>query len=122
MNRAVELLAAKALGGRGRTSAAAIKDLGEHPQQGGPIQVMAGRYGPYVKWDKLNATLPKDIEPETLTLEMAVALIAEKAAKGGKGSKTTKAKAKGAAKPKAASKAKAKPKTPPKPKPAPKTR
>jgi len=87
MNRAVELLAAKAAGGgRGRGAAAApLKELGEHPESGGPVNVMKGRYGPYVKWEKINATLPKDVEPEAVTMEQAVALIAEKMAKGGKG-------------------------------------
>ena len=42
-----------------------------------------GRYGPYVKWEKVNATLPKDIEPANVTLEQALALIAEKAGKKG---------------------------------------
>jgi DNA topoisomerase-1 len=86
MNRAVELLAAKAAGRGGRGSAAApLKELGEHPEGGGPVHVMAGRYGPYVKWEKINATLPKDVDPEAVTMEQAVALIAEKQAKGGKG-------------------------------------
>ncbi|MBF9058247.1 type I DNA topoisomerase [Rhodobacterales bacterium HKCCSP123] len=87
MNHAVELLAAKAAGrgGRGASAAAPLKELGEHPEHGGPVNVMAGRYGPYVKWDKVNATLPKDVEPEALSMEQAVALIAEKQAKGGKG-------------------------------------
>ncbi|NKX43677.1 type I DNA topoisomerase [Roseicyclus persicicus] len=101
MNRAVELLAAKAAGGRGRGAAAApLKELGEHPD-GGPVQVMPGRYGPYVKWDKVNATLPKDVAPEAVTLEQALELIAEKAAKGGKGKAkkpAAKAKAKAPAK------------------------
>ena len=48
------------------------------------IAVMEGRYGPYVKWEKINATLPKDVEPDAVTMDMAVALIAEKAAKSGK--------------------------------------
>ena len=46
---------------------------------------MDGRYGPYVKWNKINATLPKDVDPGDVTLEMALALVAEKAAKKGKG-------------------------------------
>ncbi len=90
MNRAVELLAEKrANPGRGGRGAAAkpIKELGEHPESGGPVNVMEGRYGPYVKWDKVNATLPKDTEPADVTMEMAVNLIAEKAAKKGKGKK-----------------------------------
>ena len=109
MNRAVELLAQKAARGPGRGAAAApLKELGEHPD-GGPVQVMAGRYGPYVKWGKVNATLPKDADPETVDLPAALALIAAKQAKGGKGSKAGKAKA--PAKAKAASKTKTASKT-----------
>jgi DNA topoisomerase-1 len=52
---------------------------------------MDGRYGPYVKWDKVNATLPKGTEPADVTMEIAVQLIAEKAAKGGKKRTTRKA-------------------------------
>jgi DNA topoisomerase-1 len=86
MNRAVELITEKRLNpGRGRgATAKALKELGEHPESGGAVNVMEGRYGPYVKWEKVNATLPKDIKPEELTMEQAVALIAEKATKGGK--------------------------------------
>lgn len=78
MNRAVELLAAKQT--RGRTAAAPLRELGDHPE-GGPIQVMDGRYGPYVKWAKVNATLPRDTTPEDLTLEQALELIAAKVAR-----------------------------------------
>ena len=46
------------------------------------MQVLSGRYGPYVKHGKVNATLPKDIEPEQTTLEQAVELIAARSAKG----------------------------------------
>ena len=89
MNRAVELLAEKrANPGRGRSAAAKpLKELGEHPEEGGPVNVLDGRYGPYVKWAKVNATLPKDVEPASVTMEMAVELIREKAAKKGKGRK-----------------------------------
>jgi DNA topoisomerase-1 len=100
MNRAVEVLAQKAARGPGRSTAPAgpLKLLGEHPD-GGEVQVMPGRYGPYVKWGKVNATLPKDMDPEAVTLDEALALVAEKAGKGGKAAK--KAPAKKAAKPKA---------------------
>ena len=86
MNRAMEELAKKAArgGGRTRTAAAPLKELGEHPTEGGPVNVMDGRYGAYVKFGKINATLPKDVEAADVTMDIAVALIAEKASKGGK--------------------------------------
>jgi DNA topoisomerase-1 len=85
MNRAVELIAEKAASRGGRGAAAApLRELGEHPGEGGAVNVMNGRYGPYIKWGKVNATLPKDLEPEAVTMERAVELIAEKQAKGGK--------------------------------------
>ncbi len=82
MNRAVEVLAAKPKRGKG-APAEPLATLGEHPD-GGPISVMKGRYGPYVKWAKVNATLPDTVEPDQVTLDFALELIAEKAAKGGK--------------------------------------
>ena len=83
MNRAVQLLAEKVAsrGGRGR-AAKVLKSLGDHPD-GGAVDIVEGKYGPYVKWEKVNATLPKDQDPETLTMDQAVALIAEKAGKKG---------------------------------------
>ena len=84
MNRAVEVLAQKLARGPGRGAAAEpIKSLGAHPE-GGEVQVMPGRYGPYVKWGKVNATLPKELEPEAVTLEQALPLIEAKASKGGR--------------------------------------
>ncbi|MFV1536199.1 type I DNA topoisomerase [Phaeobacter sp. JH204B] len=85
MNRAVEMLAEKrANPGRGRRAAAkALKELGEHPESGGAISIMDGRYGPYIKWEKVNATLPKDVEPKDVMVEMALQLISEKAGKSG---------------------------------------
>ena len=83
MNRAVEVLAAKPT--RGKPAAAKpLHELGEHPEAGGPVAVMNGRYGPYVKWEKVNATIPKDVEPAQVTMDMAVELIAERQAKAGK--------------------------------------
>ena len=85
MNRAVEELAKKATAGSGRgTASKAIKELGEHPEGGGSINVMDGKYGPYVKYAKINATIPKGKDPEEITLEEAVNLINEKSAKGKK--------------------------------------
>ena len=83
MNRAVEELAKKASRGSARTAATPLKELGEHPTDSGPVNVMDGRYGAYVKFGKINATLPKDVKPEDVTMDMAVQLIAEKAAKSG---------------------------------------
>ena len=60
---------------------APIADLGAHPSAEGRIEVYAGRYGPYVQHGKVRATLPKSIAPEELTLEEALGLLAEKAAK-----------------------------------------
>ena len=80
LNRAVALLAEKRAGRAGRTSAAApLKELGAHPETGEAVQVMAGRYGPYVKSGKINATLPKGTAPEDMTMEAALPLLAAKA-------------------------------------------
>jgi DNA topoisomerase-1 len=84
MNHAVQLLAEK-VASRGNRGGAAktLKSLGDHPDEGGPIDIMEGKYGPYVKWEKVNATLPKDSDPEALTIQQAVDLITEKQAKKG---------------------------------------
>lgn len=83
MNRAVEVLALKKAGRGGREAAKPLKELGDHPD-GGAMAVMSGRYGPYIKWEKVNATLPKDVDPETVTVEQAIELVNDKAAKSGK--------------------------------------
>lgn len=85
LNRAVTVLAekqSKFANGRGRATPAALKELGDHPD-GGAITVRDGRYGPYVNWGKVNATLPKGKDPQAVTVEEALALIAEKADKSG---------------------------------------
>ncbi len=89
LNHAVTLIADKQKSGKGRggTSAAPLKELGEHPELGGPVEIRDGRYGPYIKHGKINATIPKSSSPEAITMEEAVALIAAKAEKSGK--KTT---------------------------------
>ena len=77
MNRAVDLIAQKALrGGRGAAQKP-LRELGTHPD-GGAVNLMDGRYGPYVKWEKINATLPKDTDKDTLTLEAALELVEAK--------------------------------------------
>jgi DNA topoisomerase-1 len=85
LNRAVVLLAEKKAGAKSRFQRAAptvLKELGEHPSEGGKVQVLSGRYGPYVKHGDVNATLPRNKEPAALTIDEAVLLIAERAAKG----------------------------------------
>jgi len=96
MNRAVEELAQKAASrGNGRfSSPKPLKELGEHPENGGAVNVINGRYGPYVKWERVNATLPKDVDPADVTLEMAVQLIATKASRKGARGKSSRGKGK----------------------------
>ncbi|MEK1862488.1 MAG: topoisomerase C-terminal repeat-containing protein, partial [Rhizobium leguminosarum] len=113
LNRAVTVIAEKAkqAPGRGaRGTPAALKTLGDHPD-GGAITVRDGKYGPYVNWGKVNATLPKGKDPQAITVEEALALIAEKAGKApvGKAAKA-KAKPKAAAADAKATKTAAKPK------------
>jgi DNA topoisomerase-1 len=124
INRAVVLLAEKrAGGGKGRFQRAAptvLKDLGEHPSEGGKVQVLSGRYGAYVKHGDVNATLPRGKEPAELTMDEAVLLIAERAAKGpskkkGRKGKPVKAKAEGDDTPAKTARAKPKAKTADKP-------
>lgn len=88
INRAVTVLEEKQKKSFGPE---ALRNLGEHPD-GGAIEVMKGRYGPYVKHQKTNATLPKDMKPEDVTVDIALELLAEKAKKGGKKKAPTKKK------------------------------
>lgn len=88
INRAVAVLKEKQKKSFGPE---ALRNLGEHPD-GGAIEVMKGRYGPYVKHQKTNATLPKDMKPEDVTVDIALELLAEKAKKGGKKKTPTKKK------------------------------
>ena len=89
-NRAITLLAEKAARGpRGRRGAPTGKLLGEHPELGGPVTQHDGRYGPYVKHGKINATIPSTSDPANISLEEAVELIKARAEKTG--AKQTKA-------------------------------
>jgi DNA topoisomerase-1 len=98
MNRAVELIAQRTRG-PGRAAATPLRELGEHPD-GGAVAVLEGRYGPYVRWEKVNATLPKGTAPEALTLDQALELIAAKKPAGRKRAAAKKSTATGRATPK----------------------
>jgi DNA topoisomerase I len=78
LNRAVTLIAEKLANPKGkrRFGSDPGRSLGEHPGKGGPVVVKSGRYGPYVSHAGVNATLPKDKAPETITLEEALPLLA----------------------------------------------
>ena len=92
VNRAVTVIAERKAKGPARASGGSvINDLGEHPDDGKPVRVMDGRFGPYVKYDKVNATIPKDEDPAQLTLERGLELIAARIAKGPVKKKTRKA-------------------------------
>jgi len=99
LNRAVTLIEEKKAKGpsKGRFGADPGRPLGEHPDKGGPVVVKNGRYGPYVSHDGVNATLPSDMTPETVTLEQALPLLDARAARG-TGKKPRRGSAKGAKK------------------------
>ena len=104
LNRAVDVLAEKRAGGgrgaRGGATAAALAELGNHPVSGKPVRVLAGRYGPYVKCEAVNANIPKGADPAALTLDEAVALLAAReGAPSKKGARKAPSKAAAAKKP-----------------------
>ncbi len=95
LNRAVTLIEEKRANpraGRGQT-AKPLRELGAHPETGDPVNVMDGRYGPYVKHQKTNATITKGLDPEKITLEEALVLIVEREKKKPTKKKATKKKA-----------------------------
>ena len=112
---------------RARGGAAALRVLGPHPRDRKPVELHAGRYGPYVKHGDVNATLPDRDKVESLTLTEAIALLDEKAARQGGATATRKPRkppAKTLAEPRVDYAAVVKPRTPKaaKPAPAPRTR
>lgn len=83
LDRAIELL------GQAKDHNTVLRVLGDHPDDKASVEICAGRYGPYARHGQINATLPKDISPDEITLAEALELIAAKAAKGGGAKKTT---------------------------------
>ncbi|MGV3573660.1 MAG: type I DNA topoisomerase [Devosia sp.] len=102
LNRAVDLLAQKAAGGFKRGGGATVAAIQTFEHDNGPITVRAGRYGPYVNQGKVNATIPKDVKPEDVTVDQAIQWIAARAE--ATGTKVKKAPAKKAAAKKPAAK------------------
>jgi DNA topoisomerase-1 len=88
LDRALELLKEEK---KGRGGSQMIKEIGKHPKDEKVIAVYSGKYGPYVKWGSVNATIPKDSDPNTISMDQAVALLAAKAPK--KSPKSSKRKA-----------------------------
>jgi DNA topoisomerase-1 len=80
VNRAVTLIAEKP---QRRGGPQALRVIGEHPEDKRPVGVYEGKYGHYVKHGKVNATLPRDMTVDEVTMEQAVALLNERAAKMG---------------------------------------
>jgi DNA topoisomerase-1 len=111
INRAVTLIAEKKANPRGRRGPEPLKELGANPASGAVIKLMSGRYGPYVTDGSTNATIPNGTDPQSVTLDQALTLIADREAKGG-GKKKKKPKAAPKEKPAPKSKARAKPKKP----------
>jgi len=104
VEEAVEVLKQPKFQRQARQAAAPIQEFGELPDAAGPVKVMSGRFGPYVTDGETNATLPKDLDPATLTKEQAIELLAKKRAAGPSTRKKVTRK-------KTATKAKAKPKS-----------
>jgi DNA topoisomerase-1 len=103
LNHAVTILAEKKAKGGGRRGPEALKELG-NDAAGNAIKVLKGRYGPYVSDGDVNATIAEGVDPMEVTLEQALALIAERAAKGGGKKKKKAAPKKAAAKAEASTK------------------
>ncbi|MCP5364261.1 MAG: type I DNA topoisomerase [Hyphomicrobiales bacterium] len=102
LNRAVDLMS------RARAPKTKSRTLGDHPADGAPVVLRSGRYGPYVQHKETRATVPASTDVESLQLDAAVALLADKAGKTAKTKSSKKA---------STAKAKRKPKQPAKPSP-----
>ena len=84
LDRALELIATK------ESRNKPLRTLGEHPESGEQVNIFDGRYGPYVKHKRTNASIPKNTVPETVTMDQALELLAKKEARKGKGGRKKK--------------------------------
>jgi DNA topoisomerase-1 len=96
LERAKELLAQpKKSMRRARAAPKELKSLGKHPDSGEVVRILDGRYGPYVTDGATNASVPKGTQVESVTMDSAVALLAERAGmskkKPARGRRTAKA-------------------------------
>lgn len=80
LDRAIQLINEKRARFGGQD---ALRELGDHPEDKKPVKIMSGRYGPYIKWNRVNASLPEGVTAEEVTMERAVELLAERAGKKG---------------------------------------
>jgi DNA topoisomerase I len=83
LDRALELLAQPKGGRRASAAVEPLREIGPHPADGEPVRIFEGRYGPYVKHGAVNASLPRDVAPDEVTVEQAVELLAARAGRGG---------------------------------------
>jgi DNA topoisomerase-1 len=86
INHAVQKIAeadARRKGPRQRAELKVLREIGKHPEDGEAIQVIDGRYGPYLKHGATNAPIPRGTEVDAVTMDMAVEAIASRAKKGG---------------------------------------
>ena len=79
MDAAVELLRNT----KKRAAPTPLREIGNHPDDNAPVQILEGKFGPYVKQGTTNATVPKDTDISTISIEEAVSWLADKIAKGG---------------------------------------
>lgn len=71
-DRALELISQPK---QGRATSKVLNDLGVHPEDAKPVQVLEGKFGPYVKHKSVSASIPKDQTPESVTMEQALELL-----------------------------------------------
>jgi DNA topoisomerase-1 len=93
LDDALDLLSKPKQGRGGRGQATVLREMGVHPDDGKPVQILDGRYGPYVKHGDTNANVPRGTAPEAVTMEQAVAALADRVARGPPAKKTRRRKA-----------------------------